>query len=261
MPTPQRLLTTVALTAAALGALTLTACGTQGAAGKPAPAALSATPSATPSPRMLSGEELERHPDPTVRAQAVAIRITNTCAPGTARELPPLPAVTDLAEEVKGPPGGEQPPVPAEPPTPAEPPVPAEPPTPADVPVPLPTDLPEPPGVDAPASYDEVPLDKVDRCAADAHADRVRAAFAAGPPADEAALRKALVGADYLPENVHRMPGGGALRVRVDLRDLSPNDNLALEVTATAGGVRVDAFGAPTGRDREITEIRRTGRT
>ncbi|MFF8809300.1 hypothetical protein [Streptomyces omiyaensis] len=245
MPTPQRLLTTVALTAAALGALTLTACGTQGAAGKPAPA----TPSATPSPRMLSGEELERHPDPTVRAQAVAIRITNTCAPGTARELPPLPAVTDLAEEVKGPPGGEQPPVPAEPPTPA------------DVPVPLPTDLPEPPGVDAPASYDEVPLDKVDRCAADAHADRVRAAFAAGPPADEAALRKALAGADYLPENVHRMPGGGALRVRVDLRDLSPNDNLALEVTATAGGVRVDAFGAPTGRDREITEIRRTGRT
>ncbi|MFJ6408997.1 hypothetical protein ACIQK9_26110 [Streptomyces hydrogenans] len=248
MPTSQRLLKTVALTAAALGALTLTACGTQGAAGKPSSAALSAAPSATPSPRMLSGEELERHPDPTVRAQAIAIRITNTCAPGTAPELPPLPAVTDLAETVQGPPADEEPPVPAEPPTPSE------------VPVPLPTDLPEPPGADAAASYDEVPLNKVDRCAADAHAERVRAAFAAGAPADEAALRKTLAGADYLPETVHRMPGDGALRVRIDLRDLSPNDNLALEVTATAGGVRVDAFGAPTGRDREITEIRRADR-
>ncbi len=243
MPTPKRLLKTVALTAAALGALTLTACGTQGAAGTPSSAALSAAPSATPSPRMLSGEELERHPDPIVRAQAIAIRITNTCAPGTAMELPPLPAVSKLAETVPGTPADE------------------EPPTPADAPVPLPTDLPEPPGPEATVSYDEVPLNEVDRCAADAHADRVRAAFTGGAPADEAALRKALAGADYLPENVHRMPGDGPLRVRVDLRDLSPNDNLALEVTATAGGVRVDAFGAPVAGGPEITDIRRADRS
>lgn len=247
MTTSKRLLRTLALTATALGALTLTACGTEGAAGKPAataaPAAAPAAVTASPSPRMLSGKDLERHPDPTVRAQAIAVRITNTCAPGTAPELPALPAVSKVAETVPG--------------TPAD----AEPPTPADAPVPLPTDLPEPPGPEATVSYDEVPLNEVDRCAADAHAGRVRAAFATGAPADEAALRKALAGADYLPDSVHRMPGDGALRVRIDLRDLSPNDNLALEVTATAGGVRVDAFGAPVAGGPEITAIRRAGRS
>ncbi|MEU2547653.1 hypothetical protein ABZ618_19840 [Streptomyces roseolus] len=249
MTTSQRLLRTLALSAAALGALSLTACGAQTAGGKPAGAEPAmakpaAAVTATPSPRMISGKDLERHPDPIVRAQAIAVRITNTCAPGTARELPPLPEVSDLAEPATG-----------------TPPVPVVPSPPADVPVELPSDLPPPPGPEATVSYDELPLNGVDRCAADAHADRVRAAFAAGAPADEAALRKALAGADYLPESVHRMPGDGALRVRIDLRDLSPNDNLALEVTATATGVRVDAFGAPLPGDPDITEIRRAGRS
>ncbi|MEV6200538.1 hypothetical protein AB0M64_11215 [Streptomyces sp. NPDC051771] len=242
MTTSKRLLRTLALTATALGALALTACGTQGAAGKPAataaPAAAPAAVTASPSPRMLSGKELERHPDPTVRAQAIALGIANACAPGSMIELPPLPAVSNLAELD---------PTAAEPPAPAEPPVPVE----------LPSDQPPAPGPEATVSSDEVPLGKADRCAADAHADRVRAAFAAGAPADEAALRKALAGADYLPESVHRMPGDGALRVQIDLRDLSPNDNLVLEVTATATGVRVDAFGAPIAGDLAITGIRR----
>ncbi|MFF9341079.1 hypothetical protein ACF1CG_15245 [Streptomyces sp. NPDC014773] len=247
MSTPKRLLKTLALSAAALGALSLTACGTQTTGGGPAGAGpVAAKPAAavtaTPSPRMVSGKDLERHPDPIVRAQAIAVRITNTCAPGTAMELPPLPEVSGLAEPATG--------------TPPVPPVPSPP---ADVPVELPSDLPPPPGPEAAVPYDEVPLNEVDRCAADAHADRVRGAFAGGAPADEAALRKALAGVDYLPENVHRMPGGGALRVRIDLRDLSPNDNLALEVTATATGVRVDAFGAPLPGGPDITEIRRTG--
>ncbi|WP_189955171.1 hypothetical protein [Streptomyces roseolus] len=237
MTTSQRLLRTLALTATALGTLTLTACGTQGAAGRPAATAAPAAVTASPSPRMLSGKDLERHSDPTVRAQAIALRIADTCSPGSAIELPPLPDVSLVAETV-GPPVR----------------------TPSEEPVPLPPDLPEPPGPEATVSYDEVPLDEVDRCAADAHADRVRAAFATGAPADEAALRKALAGADFLPESVHRMPGDGALRARIDLRDLSPNDNLALEVTATATGVRVDAFGAPIAGDPDITGIRR-GRT
>ncbi|MFD6345084.1 hypothetical protein ACFWF9_10205 [Streptomyces roseolus] len=237
MPASKRLLRTLALTATALGALALTACGTQGATGEPAAAAAPAAVTASPSPRMLSGKGLERHPDPTVRAQAIALRITDTCAPGRGIQLPPLPAVSNLAE-LEPAAGG--------PPTPAEPPVPVE----------LPSDLPPAPGPEATVSHDEVPLTAVDRCAADAHADRVRAAFATAP-ADEAALRKTLTALDYLPESVHRMPGGGALRVRIDLRDLSPNDNLALEVTPTATGVRVDAFGAPIAGEPDITGIRR----
>ncbi|MFF2774803.1 hypothetical protein ACFVU3_07830 [Streptomyces sp. NPDC058052] len=238
MPTSQRLLTSLALTATALGALTLTACGTQGAGGRAAAAAVTASPS----PRMLSGEALERHPDPVVRAQAIAIRITNTCAPGTAMELPPVPEVDTVAETVAPPAAGE-------------PPVPEEPPVPAGEPLEFPSDMPPPPGPEATVSFDEVPLNAVDRCAADAYADRVRAAFAGGAPADEAALRKTLTGLDHLPDTVHRMPGDGPLRVRVDLRDLSPNDNLALEVTATATGVRVDAFGAPLPGGPDITGI------
>ncbi|MFJ5709479.1 hypothetical protein [Streptomyces sp. NPDC093105] len=248
MPTPKRLLQSLALTATALGALTLTACGTQNAGGTRSAAepAAAAAVTASPSPRMLSGKELERHPDPTVRAQAIALRIANTCAPGTAMELPPLPAVANVAETVPG-----------TPPAAAEPPTPAEPPASADAPADLPSDLPPPPEPQAPVSLDEVPLTAVDRCAADAHADRIRAAFAAAP-ADEAALRTTLTGLDYLPESVHRMPGDGPLRVRIDLRDLSPNDSLALEVIPTATGVRVDAFGAPVAGDPDITGIRRT---
>ncbi|MFI8323237.1 hypothetical protein [Streptomyces sp. NPDC085529] len=246
MPTSKRLLRSLALTATALGALTLTACGTQntGAARSAAEPAAAAAVTASPSPRMISGKDLERHPDPVVRAEAIAVRIQNTCAPGTAMELPPLPEVANVAETVTG-----------TPPAPAEPPTPAEPPASADVPADLPSDLP-PPEPEAPVSLDEVPLADVDRCVADAHADRIRAAFAAAP-ADEAALRKTLTGLDYLPENVHRMPGDGPLRVRIDLRELSPNDSLALEVTPTGTGVRVDAFGAPTADTPEITEIRR----
>ncbi|MFK3730751.1 hypothetical protein ACI2LJ_10905 [Streptomyces sp. NPDC088090] len=244
MPTSKRLLRSLALTAAALGALTLTACGTQnaGAARGAAEPAAAAAVTASPSPRMLSGKELERHPDPVVRAEALAVRLANTCAPGTAMELPPLPEVANVAETVPGTPPA------------AEPPTPAEPPASAGVPADLPPDLP-PPGPEAPVSLDEVPLTDVDRCVADAHADRIRAAFATAPDG-EAALRKTLTGLDYLPETVHRMPGD-ALTVRIDLRELSPGDSLALEVTATGTGVRVDAFGAPTADTPEITQIRR----
>ncbi|MFF9475796.1 hypothetical protein ACF1E9_24645 [Streptomyces roseolus] len=245
MTTSKRPLRALALTATALGALTLTACGTQGAAGEPAATAAPAAVTASPSPRMLSGKDLERHPDPIVRAQAIALRIANTCVPGSAIELPPLPAVSHVAEAA-APYGTDEPPAPAVPPGHGGdlPPVPME----------LPSDLPEPPDPAATVSHDEEPLTAADRCAADAHADRVRAAFTTAP-ADEAALRKTLTGLDYLPESVHRMPGGGPLRVRIDLRDLSPNDSLALELTATATGVRVDAFGAPIEGDPDITRI------
>ncbi|GAA3063076.1 hypothetical protein GCM10017562_30640 [Streptomyces roseofulvus] len=245
MPTSKHLLRSLALTATALGALTLTACGTQnaGAARNAAEPAAAAAVTASPSPRMLSGKDLERHPDPVVRAEALAVRLANTCAPGTAMELPPLPEVANVAETVPGtPPAAEEPPTPAQPPASA------------DAPADLPSDLP-PPQPEAPVSLDEVPLADVDRCVADAHADRIRAAFTAAP-ADEAALRKTLTGLDYLPETVHRMPGD-ALEFRIDLRELSPGDSLALEVTATGTGVRVDAFGAPTADTPEITEIRR----
>ncbi|MFB7936280.1 hypothetical protein [Streptomyces sp. NPDC056049] len=240
MRIPQRLPKTV--TAAVLGALALTACGTQGTSGGAAPAAVTAAvpaapaaATATPSPRMISGAALEKHPDPVVRNQAIALRIANTCAPDRAMELPPLPEVDKVAETV-GPPLRTPPPEP----------------------VPLPEDLPEPPGPVATVSFDEVPLTAADRCAADAHADRIRAGFAGAAPADEAALRKTLTGLDYLPELVHRMPGDGALRVRIDLRDLSPDDSLALEVTPTAAGVRVEAFGASVAGGPDLTEIRRT---
>ncbi|MEU3606925.1 hypothetical protein AB0E83_15960 [Streptomyces sp. NPDC035033] len=235
MTSPKRLLASLALTATALGTLTLTACGAQDTGGGQRAAKPAVTPAgASASPRMLSGKDLEKHPDPTVRAQAIALRITNTCAPGTAIELPPLPAVSNVAELDPG--AG---------PEPSGPPVPVE----------LPSDVPPPPGPEATASYDELPLNDVDRCAAKAHADRVRSAFDGPAPTDEAALRTALVGADYLPESVHRMPGDGPVRLRIDLRDLSPNDNLVLEVTPTPTGVRVDPFGAPIAGDPDVTKI------
>lgn len=221
---------------AALGGMALSACGTEGSAGKSVAAVPAVTPTPTPE-RMISGDALETHPDPEVRVLALATRIANECEPGSMPELPALPAVDDISETV----GPEQP-------------------TESPEPVPLPPDVPEPPSAEptnaGPA--EEVPLTGIDKCIGDAHAERIRKAFGDTPPADYAELKKELAALNYLPESVHRMPDhGGEPRARIDLGELSLNVRMVLDVTATTRGVTADAFGASLEQDVDITKVKR----
>ncbi|MFB7593093.1 hypothetical protein [Streptomyces sp. NPDC056169] len=240
MRTPNRL-AKIVLTAA-LGSMALTACGTEDATGKPPAKAsavdvgASANPAPNPTTRMIPSDALETHPDPEIRALALVTRITNECAPGTMPELPALPADDDISRTVG----------------------PEEQPTTGPEPLPLPTDIPEPPSSEPTGPAEEVPLGPVDKCGADAHAERIRKAFDGESPADYADLRKKLTALDYLPDSIHRMPDhGGEPRARIDLRDMSMSDNLVLEVTGTARGVTAAYFGAPVAGDVKVTEVRR----
>ncbi|MFE7552039.1 hypothetical protein [Streptomyces gardneri] len=256
MRTPNRLAKIVL--AAALGSMALTACGTADATGKPpakVPAAAVGASAKPTAPRMIPADALETHPDPEVRSWAMFTRITNECAPGTMPELPALPADDDISRTA-GP--EEQPPTDPEPlPLPTDLPEPL--PTYLPEPPPLPTDLPEPPSAEPEPTgpAEEMPLvGPVDKCGADAHAERIRKAFDGESPADYAELRKKLTALHYLPENIHRMPDrGGKPQVRIDLRDMSMSGDLVLEVTGTARGVTAEYFGAPA--DVKVTEVKR----
>ncbi|MFF5786452.1 hypothetical protein ACFY8P_15985 [Streptomyces sp. NPDC012693] len=210
--------------AAALGGMALTACGTADPSGRTtaeapaveAGAPAKPTPTATPTAvRWIPPDALHTHPDPEVRALALTTRITNTCAPGSLPELPALPAVDDIS----APAGPEQP-------------------TESPRPVPLPPDVPEPPssgpGGTRPAG--KVPVDPVDECVGDAHAERIRKALDGVVVADYAELRKKLIALDYLPESIHRMADHrGGPRARIDLSDTSESGSLALAVSTTPG--------------------------
>ncbi|MFD3535503.1 hypothetical protein [Streptomyces sp. NPDC058664] len=243
MRTPNRFAKIVL--AAALGSMALTACGTEDPSGRTHAKAsavgvgASATPTPTPT-RLIPPDALDTHPDPEVRALALLTRIMDTCAPGTMPELPALPADDDLSATV----GPEE--------EPAE--------VPRSVPAPLPSDAPEPPADELARSRstEEVPLASVDKCVGDAHAERIRKAFDGAVPAEYAELRKKLITLDYLPESIHRMPDhGGKPQARIDLREMSMNDNLALEVTTTPRGTTAEPFGAPVAQDIRITEVKR----
>lgn len=246
MRIPQRLSKTVA--AAVLGALALTACGTADATGRPpakataVDAAAPAKPTPTPtSARKLPSDALADDPDPEARFLSVLVRVMEECTPGG------LPDPSEIPEEAEPPSG----PMPDKPPLPEEPPLSEE--------VPLPEDAPVPTSSPAPARtgpVEEVALDPLDRCAGDAHAERVRPAFAGRAPAGFEALRKGLTELDYPPSRIHRMPDHqGAPRARLDLRFMG--NHLVLEITGTTDGVRVEPFGVPETEDVDVTEVRR----
>ncbi|KOG31686.1 MULTISPECIES: hypothetical protein [Streptomyces] len=222
---------------AALGGMALSACGTEGSAGKP-PAkasAIAATAPAKPKPtpaRSLPSDELATNADPEARFMALFMRVLDGCVPGG---LPQPPAVPEAEEEPTR--GAGAPPTPSD----------------ADLPVsPLP---PEPVPTRA-GPVDEVPLTASDKCAGDAHAQRIRAAFDGAGPADQMDLRKELAALDYPPTRIHPMPDhGGSPRARIDLRFMG--NNLVLEVTGTGRGVVVEAFGAPETEDVDITKVKR----
>ncbi|MFZ4297598.1 hypothetical protein ACOZE3_06685 [Streptomyces cinereoruber] len=230
MRTPNRFTKTVL--AVALGGMALTACGTEGPTGG-APAEASAVgvgASKAPAPkRSLPSDGLATHPDPEARYLAVSTRILDDCDPTTPVEPTPegtIPPRRSLPE---------------------------------DGPVPL--EAPEPPSDPEPAPtrtgpVEEVPLDPLDKCAGDAHAERILTAFDGTGPADHAALRQKLTSLDYPPSRIHRMPDhDGSPRARLDLRFMG--NNLALEITGTRDRVSVEPFGAPETEDVRITEVRR----
>ncbi|WP_024758551.1 hypothetical protein [Streptomyces exfoliatus] len=248
MRTPNRLAKIVL--AAALGSMALTACGTADATGKPGAKASAVAvgasaqpkqkPAATPTPtRSLPSDGLAAHPDPEMRFLALFSRVLDGCVPGGLPQPPSLDPEDSLPPQNR--PGQ---PMPEEP---------------GDLSVP--SDAPEPPYSPEPAAtrsgpVDEVPLTAVDKCAGDAHAQRIRAAFDGAGPADQMDLRKELAALDYPPTRIHPMPDhGGSPRARIDLRFMG--NNLVLEVTGTGRGVLVEAFGGPETEDVDVTEVKR----
>ncbi|MEV7674330.1 hypothetical protein [Streptomyces sp. NPDC088752] len=236
MRTPHRFTKTVL--AVALAGTALTACGTATAPGGASAeaSAVGAGASKTPAPkRSLPSDGLATDPDPEVRHLAVATRILDDCEPGD-------PA-----------PGGPGPVEPAPEGT-----IPSRHPSEG---APLPLEAPEPPAGPEPAPtgtgpVEEVPLDPLDKCAGDAHAERILTAFGGTGPADYPALRKKLTGLEYPPSRIHRMPDrDGSPRARIDLRFMG--NNLALEVTGTRHRVRVEPFGVPETDDVRITTVQR----
>ncbi len=246
MRTPNRLAKIVL--AAALGSMALTACGTVDATGKP-PAKVSAAavgasakpaPAATPTPtRSLPSDDLATHPDPFARFLALNSRVLDGCVPGGLPEPPSLEPEESLPPQNQ--PGQPMPEEPEE--------------------LPFPTDFPPPPPAPEPAPtksgpVEEVPLTDVEKCAGDAHAERVRTAFDDAAPADYPALQKKLTSLDYPPSFINRMPDqGGSPRARIDLRFMG--GRLVLDVTGTDRGVTAEPFGAPETEDVRITEVKR----
>ncbi|WP_282697680.1 hypothetical protein [Streptomyces sp. CC208A] len=240
MRTPKRRLahTALTLTLATAAALTLAACGTEGAdpsvvvPGKAAHAQSSTSPSPSPT-RSLPSDALAQSSDPELRFLALIGRVLDGCAPGGLPDPPEVPT-----EE---PADGQTPPEPLQPTEP-------------------PRGLPEPPpSSPEPARtgpVDEVPLTPLDQCTGKAHAARVQEAFAGAAPADRTALGEKLATLDYPPSRIHPMPDHeGAPRVRLDLRFMG--NNLVLEVTGTRDGVLAEPFGAPETEDVKSSEVRR----
>ncbi|MDV5146184.1 hypothetical protein R1T08_18745 [Streptomyces sp. SBC-4] len=251
MRTPNRLAKIVL--AAALGSMALTACGTADATGRnsvkvsavgvEAAQTSKPTPSPTPTPtptRSLPSDDLATHPDPEMRFLALFSRVLDGCVPGGLPEPPADPAADDATPPQNLPAG-------------------TKPEEPGDLSVPL--DAPEPPSSPEQAPtrsgpVEEVPLTVTDKCAGDAHAQRIREAFDGAGPADQPALRKKLTALDYPPSRIHRMPDhGGSPRARIDLRFMG--NNLILEVTGTDRGVLVESFGAPETMDVDVAKVKR----
>ncbi len=233
MRTPNRL-TRTAL-AVVLGSVAPTACGTEAPTGATSAevSAVGAGASKTPAPkRSLPSDGLATDPDPEARYLAVSTRILYEFDPSGRGPLEPTPEGTIPPRNRNLPEGG-----------------------------PVPLDAPEPPSDPDPAPtrtgpVEEVPLNPLDACAGDAHAERVLAAFDGTGPADYPALRRKLTGLDYPPSRIHRMPDhDGSPRARLDLRFMG--DNLVLEITGTPHRVRVEPFGAPETEDVRVTDVRR----
>ncbi|MFE1552811.1 hypothetical protein [Streptomyces sp. NPDC058718] len=247
MRTPNRLAKIVL--AAALGSMALTACGTEDATGRP-PAKASAVgvdarPASKPTPaptstRPLPTDDLAKHSDPEMRLLALYSRVLDGCVPGGLPK-PPADPVADDETPPQNLPGGSKPEEPGD--------------------LSVPSDAPEPPYSPEPAPtgsgpVEEVPLTAVDKCAGDAHAQRIHEAFDGAGPADQMDLRKELVALDYPPTRIHPMPDHGGLpRVRIDLRFIG--NNLILEVTGTDRGVLVESFGAQETEDVDVTKVKR----
>lgn len=127
-----------------------------------------------------------------------------------------------------------------------------------DIPVPL--DDPAPPESSpasaAPKPTKEVPLTGIEQCFGDEHAKRVGEAFKNTKTDDFQEMHKKLTDLDYPAERIHRMPDhAGAPRVRIDLRMMG--GHVALEVTGTSGGVRVEVFGSSETEDVNVADVER----
>ncbi|MEV6178644.1 hypothetical protein [Streptomyces sp. NPDC052015] len=231
--------------AAALGCMVLAGCGAQNAATEQTPVGSAVSATAVSDAPTIDG-------DPETRFLALMTRVTQSCAPdapgvsgGEGVPRPEdLPGYEGESTPRYGP--GETPPgVPN-----------AE----GDIPVPL--DDPAPP-TPTPTSdstgrapVNEVPLTGVEECHGGEHAQRVIEAFENTETAGYQVMQTKLTALDYPAARIHRMPDrAGAPRARLDLRVLG--SHLALEVTGTANGVLVEAFGAPETEDVQVTDVRR----
>lgn len=228
--------------AAALGCLVLSGCGAQ---------------NDTPERASAGSTVAEKAPDPSapggdqeMRFLALMTRTAQGCTPGAPNGTGGgVPRPEDL-------PGAEAVPTPRYGPGQTPPGVPN-----ADGDIPVPLDDAAPPakpdaGSTSPAAAREVPLTGTEKCVGNEHVKRVAEAFKGTRPAGHEAMQQRLTGLDYPTGRIHRMPDrAGAPRVRIDLRVMG--GHVALEVTADAGGVVAEAFGAPETEDVKVTAVTR----
>jgi hypothetical protein len=233
--------------AAALGCMVLAGCGAQNAATEQLPVGSAVSATTAPDDPTIDGES-------ETRFLALMTRVTQSCAPDapgiSGSEGVPrpedLPGYEGESTPRYGP--GETPP--GVPNAEGDIPVPLDDPAP---PTPNPTSTPDSTGR---TPVNEVPLTGVEECSGGEHAQRVIEAFENTETADYQVMQSKLTALDYPAARIHRMPDrAGAPRARLDLRMLG--SNLALEVTGTANGVLVEAFGAPETEDVKVTDVRR----
>ncbi|MFJ5832169.1 hypothetical protein [Streptomyces sp. NPDC093089] len=250
------------LVLAALSALALTACGTEGAGGGTSARAGSTqaaaptpttTPASSPTPTAPATDPAD-DPNLTPEEQAaelrfmqLVVRVAEPCTEG-------LPTVPPPAND--GPP-----PAPADGP----PPSPADGPTPPDAPPPpstRPGDVVEPdtvPATEQPWNFErarqEQPLSGVEKCAAPLHGKRVTQALDGRTAATPAAVTKALHGIGYDVD--HRIDGprqaGAAVSFTLDLRSMG--GQLCLAATFDGTRTTLDPYGASP--DVRCTDVKR----
>jgi hypothetical protein len=225
------------------GCMVLSGCGTQNAAASDQTLAGSAVSAAAPLDAPSIGD------DPEMRFLALAVRITQGCAPDAPDASGGVPQPEDL-------PGWEGEPTPMYGPGETPPGVPNDE---GDIPVPLDDPAPSKPTPDStgPKPVKEVALTGVEKCTGSEHAKRVSEAFKnTKATTGYQAMHKKLTALDYPASRIHRMPDhAGAPRARLDLRVMG--SHLALEVTGTSSGVIVEAFGAPETEDVQVTDVQR----
>lgn len=217
------------VTAAALAALALTACGAPKPADITTPAGT--TMSATPT-----------DDDAELAFLKLTNRIAQGCTPDAPSTATPSSGSEEDAPRPEDLPGGD-----------AQSAV-------TGTPTPPPVEEPAPPTPDGTLPVEEVnevPLSGLESCSGQEHIKRIAAAFKNAGTTTYAQMADKLTNLGYPTARIHQMPDhSGSPRARLDLRTMG--SHLAVEVTATNTTAMAEAFGVPEAEGVDVTQVQRT---